>query len=662
MTSRAPLPHKRRRQAAPTKHHRERTVEAFFSGTRHGYGFATVKGEEDKEDIFIPAGKTAGALDGDLVLVALPLYANGRQEGRVEKILQSAPTPIIGTLASARVRGVRGNARRYFLIPDNRRLPEEIGVDDVGDAKEGDRVLLVLRGRGRYPYGTVLRSFGPAHTKDATEAAILAENGIEPDFEPEALRQAEKMAALPLLEEGRRRFTAPILTMDSADAKDLDDAVSLEKTKEGYTLCVHIADVSEYVRPKTALDRAAMHRGTSVYFADKVIPMLPPALSNGSCSLNAGEDKYTLSAILFLDKEGRLLKTELTRGIIRSSVRGVYSEINALLADADSPFKEKYAAVYPSLLLMQELYRKREALAEARGCLSVEEAEPYFVIGEDGVPTDILVRQRGVSEKMIEQFMLLANEGVATLLFQKKIPCVYRTHGEPPPDKLESFIKYLYNLGLSPTPLLQEPLSVAAFSQIVKEAEEAEKLGAVAVPLLRTMAKATYQTDPTGHFGLALPLYCHFTSPIRRLSDLATHRIIKAVLLDEEAPEKYAAYARRAAAAASETELSAVAAERQMNDFYQALWAEGHVGEQWRAQISSITSFGAFARLENGCEGLLPLELLPFGAVCDEVALTLRIGKTVLSVSDSITVTIAGAEPAARRVTLSLLSFDKEKK
>ena len=657
---RAPLPHKRHGSKPPRPHHREETAEATFCGTRHGYGFAVLRGREDEEDVFIPAGKTAGALDGDTVLGAFSAYTGNRREGRVEKIIKSADTGIIGTLASARIRGMRGNVCRYFVIPDNRRLPEEIGVDGAEGAAVGDKVLLVLKGRGRFPYGKIIRSFGPAHTAEATEASILAEAGIIPEFEPEALRLAEKMAALPLESEGRLRFAAPILTMDSESAKDLDDAVSLEKTENGYILSVHIADVSEYVLPKTALDRAAMHRGTSVYFANKVIPMLPPALSNGSCSLNAGEDKYTLSAILTLNEEGKLLKTELKRGIIRSAVRGIYSEINELLENAASPFAEKYAPLYPSLLLMKELYVKREALSAARGCLSIEEAEPTFVFDKNGIPTDIVCRTRGISERMIEQFMLLANEGVATLLHQKGIPCVYRTHASPPEDKLELFKQYLHNLGISPLPLMKEPLSVSAFSEVVKEAETAGKLAAISIPLLRSMAKATYETEPTGHFGLALPLYCHFTSPIRRLSDLATHRIIKAVLLDGESPEKYRAYARRAAAAAAKTELSAVSAERQMNDFYQALWAEGHIGEVFEGEISSILSFGAFVRLSNGCEGLIPLELLPFGAVCNENALTLRIGKETLSISSPVRVTIFDAEPAARKITLSFLSSSVE--
>ncbi|MBP3437127.1 MAG: VacB/RNase II family 3'-5' exoribonuclease [Clostridia bacterium] len=650
-----PLPYARRKPQGrhPSRH--TQTAKGVFCGTQRGFGFCALSGEEGQEDVFIPAGKTKGALDGDTVLVSYSTTREGKREGAVEEIIKKASITLIGTLCSVRIRGMRGNMLRYFVIPDSHRFPEEIGVDNIAEAKEGDKVELAITDRSRYVWGRVVRTFGPAHTKEANYASILAENGIIPDFEPEALRQAERVAATPLTEEGRRRFSTAILTIDGADAKDLDDAISLEKTKDGYILTVHIADVSEYVTPKTPLDRAALHRGTSVYFADKVIPMLPPALSNGACSLNAGEEKYTLSVILTLNKEGKLLQTEVVKGIIVSSVRGVYSEINELWENESSPYLEKYRALLPMLSDMRELYEKREKAARQRGCLSIEESEPYFVMGKDGIPTEITARQRGVSERMIEQFMLLANEGVATLLHQKGIPCVYRTHAEPPEDKLLDFMLYLHNLGLSPLPLRQEPLPVSAFSEVVKEAKEKDLLDAISLPLLRCMAKATYQTEPLGHFGLALPLYCHFTSPIRRLSDLAVHRILKGVLFEKESPAKYTAFARRAAAAAAKTELSAVNAERQMNAFYQALWAENHIGEEWQGSVSSVTSFGVFVRLDNSCEGLIPLSLLPFGAVYQENSLSVRFGKETLTISTRLSVQIVEAEALARRVTFSFL-------
>lgn len=650
----APVHKRKSGKKAPTPHERECECEGIFSGARGGYGFVS---REEGDDIFIPAGKTAGALDGDRVTVSYRNRYEGKTEGRVTAITEKGKRTLVGVLAAERSRGSRARTLRWYVIPDSRHYPEEIPVTDRADAESGDRVEVKLIFIHGALAAEVTRSFGVAGSVGAVYASVLAECGIEPEFSAEELAEAEKRAAEPLCDAGRTRVGVPVLTIDGADAKDLDDAVSLQKNGDGYLLGVHIADVSEYVRPKTALDRAAMRRGTSVYFVDQVVPMLPPALSNGACSLNAGEDKYVLSAYLSLDESGALRGCRLAKEILCSDVRGVYSEVNDLFTNGrKSAYAAKYEKVLPTLILMRELYEKLDARARIRGMLELESPEPYFLLDENGMPTEILRRTRGDAEKMIEQFMLTANEGVATLLAEKKIPCVYRVHETPPEDKFTDFVRYAYGLGLHVSALSARPVTAAALSGLLTEAAEKNKSRAVGYPLLRAMAKAHYSENCAPHFGLGIARYCHFTSPIRRLSDLATHRMIKAVLLDGEDGGRYTAYARRAAAAASETELSAMNAERQIDALYTALWAEGHIGEEYDAFISSNVSFGIFAELDNTCEGLIPFDALPFGAVYEEDTRIWRIGNEVFRMADPLRIRISGASVGARRVYFSLVS------
>ncbi len=638
---------------------RENELTGVFCGTRRGYGFVSPDG--GGEDIFIPAHETRGAIDGDRVRILYKKNYERGLDGRVTEILEKTKKTLIGTLYTERVRGTRARRLAYFVAPDGGKYPESLPLAEEPPCEVGDKIECRIE-RGRFPYAVFLRSFGPASSLEANCASVLAENGIAAEFESDALREAAACAALPLSGEGRVREEGPILTIDSADAKDLDDAVSLRETDEGFVLSVHIADVSEYVKPKTALNRTAMHRGTSVYFADRVIPMLPEALSNGACSLNAGEEKYTLSAHITLSREGKITATRLEKGIIVSDVRGVYSEVNDLLAHGeDSPFYEKYKKVYEMLLSMRRLYEILLHRAEGRGYLDFDAPEPYFIMSEAGLPTDILRRERGVSERIIEHFMLTANEAVATLLSSAEIPCVYRIHDLPPADKLDSFKRQLTNLSLSVLPLEKKEPTALDFAAVLAEAEEKGKSAAVSYLMLRTMAKASYSDERHPHFGRGTTHYCRFTSPIRRLSDLATHRIIKAVLLDGESAAKYVSYARRAAASARETELRAMATERAMNALFASFWAEGHIGEEFSASVSGVTAFGIFATLDNSAEGLIPIEELPFGAVYGEETNTMQIGRELYRLADRVRVVITDAEIAARRIRLALIDKEKEK-
>ena len=657
-----------RRGRTSEKHRRDETQDrGIFSGSKSGFGFVTLESGYDK-DIFIPAERCGGALDGDFVEVIYHVYHTRegveKTEGRVVKILEFGRDSIVGTLVVERMHTRQKNAKNgnvyAFLQPDDSKIALRPRIKDTLGAKHGDKVMvkLVRDGQGGYaPDCHVTAIFGRTDSREANYSAILAECDIPTEFTKEELELASEMAARPLSDEGRERFDSTvILTIDGASAKDLDDAVSLKRLKDGWQLGVHIADVSSYVPEKCALDRLVMSRGTSVYFTDKVVPMLPECLSNGACSLNAGEDKYALSAIINLDAGGNITKTRVVPSIIRSRLRGVYSEVNEILSgEADADLKSKYKAVTPTLKKMHQLYEILADRAQKRGYIDMSIDEAAIVLDADGNPTDVVKIERGVAERIIEQFMLTANEAVATLLTERGIPCVYRVHESPTPDKLESFIGYLKHVGVKYTALLKDDASGKDFADVLVEAEEKGVATAVSRTMLRSMMKAKYSEVRTPHFGLGIDTYCHFTSPIRRLSDLATHRIIHKVLIEGKRPESYLSYAKRAARAASETELRALGAERRIENLYKTVYMSDFIGKTFDATVSSVTAFGIFCELENTCEGLVPMSEMPGLFIFNEGDLTVRCGKLVYRIGDTVRVRLEEADIIRGKLRFSLI-------
>ena len=556
--------------------------------------------------------------------------------------------------------GNRSGGVYAFLQPDDSKIALRPRVVDTAGARDGDKVMVKIRRDGGSAYSPecyVSAIFGKTDSKEANYAAILAECEIPTEFTPEEIDLAERMAAEPVSDEGRERFdTSVIFTIDGESAKDLDDAVSLKRLRDGWQLGVHIADVSSYVPEKCALDRLVMSRGTSVYFTDKVVPMLPECLSNGACSLNAGEEKYALSAIINLDPEGKITKTRIVPSIIKSRLRGVYSEVNALLSkEASDEIKKKYKSVMPSLERMLELYEILGERSRKRGYVDMSIDEAVIVLDEAGTPVNVVKAERGVAERIIEQFMLTANEAVATLLTEKGIPCVYRVHDKPSEDKLESFVTYLKHMDVKYTALLSDGVTGREFSAVLADAEKKGVAAAVSRTMLRSMMKAKYSEVHSPHFGLGIDTYCHFTSPIRRLSDLATHRIIHKVLIDGKRPEQYASYARRAARAASETELRALNAERRIENLYKTVYMSDFIGNSFEATVSSVTSFGMFCELDNTCEGLIPLSEMPGLFIFNEGDLTLRCGKLIYRIGDTVRVRLEEADVIRGKLRFSLI-------
>ena len=622
----------------------EVSAEGVFSSSKSGFGFVTVEGEE--RDIFIPDGKTRGAVDGDRVLIVYHKYTSftgeSKTEGRVADIISYGRKTVIGTVEAERIPGHRKGGKRFILVPDDSKIsiyPELVSIEGI---RPGDKIEAKLLRKNSYRLECEpLVNFGRSESKEANYSAILAECGIDVEFTKEEEAEAAFFASRPIELQDRVDYRNEIVfSIDGEGAKDLDDAVSLKRLRGGaYELGVHIADVSFYVAERSHLDRAAMARGTSVYFTDKVVPMLPKSLSNGACSLNSGEDKYTLSAIIKLSRNGEILESEIVPTVIRSSLRGVYSEVNAIFENrADEKILEKYKPIIPTLEKMRSLYLILKDKNEKRGALELDSPEAEILLDGDGVPYDIVKRERGDAEKLIEAFMLTANEAVARKLFDAKIPCVYRVHEPPSPDKLTDFLTYAHNMGFDTSYISKEKCEPSDFAKLLSAAEEKGVSFPLSYSMLRCMSKAKYSAERMDHFGLGLSKYCHFTSPIRRLSDLATHRIIHKVLLEGKRPELYSAYAKRAAAAASEAELRALAAERRIENLYKVIYMKERIGEEFEASVSSVTSFGLFCMPENTCEGLVPISELGASFVFDEKNLTIRSRNMTYRLGDSVRV------------------------
>ena len=616
-----------------------------------GKNFAFVMLEDGTSDIFIPGRFTKGAMPGDDVLVEKFEHprVEGSDEGAILAIL-TEKNDLVGT-----VRRVEGRLR--FVPDDCPAITMPLARDCEGGAKDGDKVAVEILNRGNrqedHRVGVAMR-FGSSDEAKRCAKALLYAKDIRTRFPDKVRDEAKKFEGAEVSEkdcEGRMDLRAlPIFTIDSAETKDIDDAISLTRTSDGgFELGVHIADVSNYVKPGTELDNEAFSRATSVYYADQVVPMLPKALSNGICSLNENELRLAFSCLMRLDKDGGLTDYRFVKSIIRSRVKGVYSEINALLAGtADAEIKAKYADVIDQLPAMKELYGHCARLRKERGCMDIESGEVKLILDENGRCIDVKKRTSGESESMIEEFMLLANQCAAHFARVKQIPFVYRVHEEPNAEKLERLHALLQACGINdhfakdvPTPkelsAILEGVRGTPYEQIINTG------------MLRCMSKALYEEKPKGHYGLVLKDYAHFTSPIRRYPDLAIHRIMTDMLKGTEKETmilRYTDFAERASKQSSEREVIAMQIERKAEDCYKAEYARRHLGECYEGTISGVTQRGLFIELDNGVEGFVPASsLTPSGTSLTEgVRLTDPASGKTWSLGDKMMITIVRAD------------------
>ena len=576
--------------------------------------FGFMKKCDDGTEIFVPGKFLCGAMPGDVVLARFIPSRSDSPEGEVIDVLKPAPAKLIGAI-------VEDNGKQYFLADTMSKTP--VKIDESGiEYHTGDKVMAELCRKGRRHRDHTVKIifvFGSSQSAHCCAESILAVNEIDRDFPDEVKREAQRISAAGVWEDdckGRLDLREyPIFTIDSAESKDLDDAVSLEKTPTGYRLGVHIADVSHYVKGNSPLDREALERGTSIYYADQVIPMLPKELSNGICSLNPNEDRLTFSAIMNISQSGELVDYKFEKSVIRSRVKGVYSEINSILeGTADDEIKLKYRELTPSIMLMNELADKRIELRKKRGAPEIETAESKLILNQEQICVGVTERTRGKSEMIIEEFMLLANESAAKLAAEKEVPFVYRTHEQPATERIEDLKEGLRRLNID-VPVFSE-VKPAHLAQILESAKGEPFAPVVNNMTLRSMAKAKYQTEPIGHFGLALDDYAHFTSPIRRYPDLAIHRILTDVIAgadSERLKKRYEAFAHKASERSTAMEIKAMNVERDCEDCYKAEFMQSHVGDEFEGIISSVTEFGFYVMLENTVEGLVHVNTLPEG-------------------------------------------------
>ena len=626
-------------------------VEATLVSLSKNFGFA--RPDSGGDDIFIHGSALQGALVGDKIIVGDIRKDDRGPSGRVRRIVEHKPAQTTGTVSitDEGIEFIPDNAIRYNL-----RMRER----DLNGAKNGDKVMASLEQdyRGDWAYASVKKVFGSGRTARVCADAIVEQYSIPHVFPQEVLDEAERVGNEPISdEEYAKRLDLrgePIFTIDSKDAKDLDDAISVKRTDFGYTLGVHIADVSHYVKEGSAIDEEAINRGTSVYFADRVIPMLPEVLSNGACSLNAGADKLAFSALIELDKEGHITKYDFKKTIINSKVRGVYSEVNEILdGTASEEILNKYAPVMESLMSAKELADILKANSAARGTMELDSGESKFILDENGICIDIMPRVSGEAEQLIEQMMVTANIAAAEFSLDHKLPFLYRVHGTPDPKRVEELVTLLQLVGVPCKEIVKPNPETQDFAAILDRVRGLPCETLVSQRLLRTMEKARYSTEETGHFGLALSDYSHYTSPIRRYPDTSIHRVLSAFVEGmpaEEVRRRYAQFCETSATESSRNEIRALIAERDAEDCYMAEYMSQHIGEHFEGTVSGVTMRGVFVRLENSVEGFVSLDAFEGEDFVYDGLITQRSPKRELTIGTPLPIIVASAYVATGKV------------
>ncbi len=636
------------------------TMIGIFSATAKGFGFVTVP--ERKQDIFIPADKTKGAMHGDQVEAVVKEASDGRRaEGAVTRILKRANATVIGLYRKDKTCG--------FVIPDNQKLTQNVFIPagrDMG-AVTGHKVAARITdyGNGRQnPEGEITEILGHANDPGVDILSIVRAYNLPEEFPAEAMEQAAGISdGLPSASRQRldlRRL--PTVTIDGEDAKDLDDAVTISKESDGhYTLGVHIADVSHYVTEGSPLDQEALRRGTSVYLVDRVIPMLPHKLSNGICSLNEGEDRLALSCIMEIDASGVVVSHQIAETVICVDRRMTYTAVNAIIADRDEAVMAQYEGFVEMFDLMKELSDLLRARRGRRGSIDFDFPESKITLDGRGRPIEIRPYARSAATKIIEDFMLMANETVAEDYFWQEIPFLYRTHEEPDPEKMKKLAAFINNFGY----VLRIPngeVHPKEVQKLLAKIEGTQEEALLSRMTLRSMKQACYTTACTGHFGLAARYYTHFTSPIRRYPDLQIHRIIKENLrggLTERRTAHYAELLPKVAAQSSALERRAEEAERETEKLKKCEYMEKRIGEIYDGVISGITTWGIYVELPNTVEGMARVsDLEGDDFIFDESRLEL-IGERTncrYQLGQKVTVQVAGADKLTRTIDFMIVS------
>ncbi len=635
-------------------------IKGTISGNEHGFGFLIPENRDlYPNDFFIPRKYMRGAYHGDTVLAQQRSwssdYTGDREEAQVIAVLKRGYKTIVGTF--------RKDRRAGYLYPDEKKFsaPIYIPLSDCYSIKNGMKAVAKITEypHGKAPGGEIIEILGDEEDFFAEELSIIRSYNLREEFpshvEKEA-QKAERRGITPAELQNRRDFREQlIVTIDGEDTRDIDDAISLQKVGGNYLLGVHIADVSHYVPQKSALDNEAFERGTSVYFPDCVLPMLPRALSNGICSLNEGEDRLTLSCLMKIDKQGRVKESEIVEGVIRSTHKMTYTEITKIL-DGDNQTREKYADVLDMVSLFSELTHILQEKRNKKGSVTLDVKEAKILFDKEKNEITIPDYERAFSHQIIEAFMVLANETVAEYMHSIEAPFIYRIHEKPSEEKARTFRAFAQGLGLTAR-FNAEDVKPYDYQNLLLKAKAMPFYSVLNRVMLRSMQKARYSPENMGHFGLASECYCHFTSPIRRYPDLCIHRIIKEVINGNyaSAVEKYGGFVDRAADQSSDRERKAADAERDVDDLYKTMFMSERIGEEYEAVISGVTSFGIFAELPNTIEGFIPIESLYGTYKFDEQKFCLSGNGKSYSLGERLKVKVIDVDFYRRRTEFRLL-------
>ena len=633
--------------------------KGIMRANKKGFGFVEVEGMED--DIYIDSDYMNGAIHDDIVLVEVTSKMNlDRLEGRVLRIIERRVKRYIGLIH------FDSKGMGHITLDDSKiKLDIEVPKDKSLNAVDGHKVVVELVKKinniGRYE-GKVVEIIGHVNDPGVDILSIVYKYNINTDF---PLDVKEEVAEMPMsLREGdyrdRRDLRGEeIFTIDGDDTKDIDDAISIKKLANGhYELGVHIADVSYYVTEGSPLDNEAMERGTSVYLVDRVIPMLPHELSNGICSLNPNEDRLTLSCVMEFDEHGKQVSYDIFQSVIRSRIQMTYKKVNSILEDDVIP--EGYEPYVESLKLMAELADILRKMKVTRGYIDFGVDEAKILVDEKGVPTDVVLRDRGVGEKLIEDFMIAANECVATHIYFMNLPFIYRVHEYPTEEKIRNFVSFVSNLGYPIKGDIKDS-KPTTMQMILKQLEDKPEYPILSSLLLRSMQKAVYRPENLGHYGLASSCYTHFTSPIRRYPDTIVHRLLHTYLFDGKINmdeiHKWEEKLVYIAEHCSERERASVDCEREVEDMKMAEYMEKHIGEEFEGMISSITSFGMFIELPNLIEGLVPIKDMNDFFHFDEEHMTLMGERTHIkySIGEKVVVKVVRASKEEKTIDFEVV-------
>ena len=637
-------------------------AEGTFIGHPKGFGFVEIEGQD--EDIFIPESDTGTAMHQDKVRIIIrdDKKEGKRQEGVVVKVLERGMPEIVGTYQLNRDFG--------FVISDNPKFSKDIFIPrkEAAGIKNGDKVIAVITDYGsgnKNPEGKIKENLGNIRTPGTDILAIVKSFGIPSEFPEKVMKQAQRVPdhVLDADRDGRLDLRhLQTVTIDGEDAKDLDDAISLTKEGDIYHLGVHIADVSNYVQYNSALDREALKRGTSVYLADRVVPMLPERLSNGICSLNQGEDRLALSCLMDINEKGKVVSHQIAETVINVNERMCYTDVKNILEDTDEEAKKRYDALIPMFFMMKELSGILRNSRHHRGSIDFDFPESKIILNAAGKAIDVKPYEANVATKIIEDFMLMANETVAQEYCTEEIPFVYRTHDNPDPEKVESLLTLLHNQGVK-IQKAKEEITPKEIQQIIESIEGLPNEAMISRLVLRSMKQAKYTTECSGHFGLAAKYYCHFTSPIRRYPDLQIHRIIKdnlrGRLMREGRTEHYAEILDEVARQSSVCERRADEAERESDKLKKAEYMSYHLGEEFEGIISGVTGWGLYVELPNTVEGLVHVNTLRDDYyVFDQESYELcgERTKKVYKLGDKVRVRVADADKMLKTVDFELVS------